>query len=360
MKRFHCSCGAEIFFDNTKCLNCEQDLGFDPATLRMFTIQNAKDGFVTEAGESGPRFRLCEHRPENVLSCNWLIAEDDSHDECVSCRLTRMIPHLSIPKNVKRWRILEDAKKRMIYNLLNNRLTFETREENPEQGLVFDFLEDRRSNPLVSEEHIYTGHNSGVITINAAEADPEYRVAVREEMNERYRTNLGHFRHEIGHYYWMRLIQNTRWEPEFTTIFGDPYWDYDISLKNYYENGPRADWQEYHISAYASMHPLEDWAETWAHYLHMNDALETAVSFNVLKLEFRRDNFRQIFAKWMELAVAMNALNRSVGKFDAYPFVIKHMVYRKLEFIRRVVTEARESAAPAVFSAFGSSGGSIN
>lgn len=350
MIRFHCSCGSEIFFDNTRCLNCGQELGFDPLTLRMFTLQHRKDGTVTEAGVPDVRFRTCAHRSDDALGCNWLIHENDHGSQCISCRLTRTVPFQSIAKNKKRWKVLEHAKRRMIYNLFANNLHFETLMENPETGLVFDFLEDRRSNPEVAAEHIYTGHANGVITVNAAEADPEYRVAVREEMNERYRTNLGHFRHEIGHYYWMKLVENTHWAEPFKDLFGDPAWDYDTALQKYYANGPRADWQDYHISAYASTHPLEDWAETWAHYLHMQDALETAVAFNVINLEFRRDNFRRVFSKWTELTVTMNALNRSIGKFDAYPFVIKHMGFKKLEFVRNVIMETRENRAPAVSS----------
>jgi hypothetical protein len=348
MKRFYCTCGSEIFFDNRVCLHCGQTLGFDPLKLRLFTLQMNNNGTAEEAGvKNGTLYKLCEHSWQDTLECNWLIIREDMHSQCISCRLTRIIPDQSILKNKRRWQVLEAAKRRVLYNLFNNRLTFSSREEDTECGLAFDFLEDKRSNPNVDCEHIYTGHNCGLITINAAEADPEYRVSMREEMNERYRTNLGHFRHEIGHYYWMRLVKGRK-DGEFKALFGDPEADYDKALKNYYAYGPRNDWQEHHISAYASMHPLEDWAETWAHFLHLNDTMETAISFGILNIEFRHDNFREIISKWVELTVTMNALNRSVGKFDAYPFVISNKVFHKLEMVRKIILEEREQKAPAL------------
>jgi hypothetical protein len=271
------------------------------------------------------------------LGCNWLLEPDDYHNQCLSCRLTRTIPIQDNDRNLRRWRILEASKRRLVYNLLDHGLEFETREHNPEGGLAFDFLEDSRSNPNVAADHILTGHNNGLITINAAEADPEFRVSVRESMNERYRTILGHYRHEIGHYYFNKLVMTSDWIKYFIYTFGNPDNDYQAALDRYYKNGPRWDWQYYHISAYASMHPMEDWAETWAHYLHMCDTLETAESFNMTKVNLKHDSFDSIIGRWMDLTVAMNALTRSVGKPDAYPFVIKKHVIEKLGFVHRVV-----------------------
>lgn len=342
MKRFFCSCGAEIFFDNTICIHCGRLVGVDAEGSDMFTLKPKSGGMVAATiGFNTRYYRFCEHRSSDSLGCNLLIRDDDPSTQCVSCRLTRTIPDQSIPRNLIRWRVLESAKRRMVFNLYKNRLRYENRYQNPANGLCFDFLEDRRSNPNVLDEMIYTGHNNGVITINAAEADPQYRVSVREEMNERYRTTLGHFRHEIGHYFWMRLVQGTKWEWSFRQLFGDHTQDYDKALKKYYAEGPSPDWQEDHISAYASMHPLEDWAETWAHYLHMNDTLETAVAFNMLNVNMEDKDFNTVLKKWVELTIIMNALNRSVGKPDAYPFVLSKTVYRKLEFVRDVVVASR-------------------
>jgi hypothetical protein len=342
MKRFFCSCGAEIFFDNTICVACGKLVGIDVVGAEMFTLRHKGKGFLAATVGSNTRYyRFCKHRSPDILGCNLLIREDDPHDQCVSCRLTRTIPVQDIPRNVKRWRTLEEAKRRMVFNMFRHHLPFKSREEDPERGLCFDFLEDRRSNPNVAQEVVYTGHSSGVITINAAEADPEYRVSMREEMNERYRTTLGHFRHEIGHYFFMTLVEGTKWERQFDVLFGNHKADYDAALKEYYANGPAPDWQEHHISAYASMHPLEDWAETWAHYLHMMDTFETAISFDVFNIDIEHSDFRFVIGKWVELTIIMNALNRSVGKPDAYPFVLSSEVYDKLIFVRNVILSVR-------------------
>lgn len=342
MKRFYCSCGAEIFFENNICFNCGKLVGIDIVGSEMFTLKHKGNGLLSATvGMNTRYYRFCKHRSPDTLGCNILVREDDPEEQCVSCRLTRTIPDQSIPRNVKRWRTLEEAKRRMVFNMYRNRLPYQTRTENPVSGLCFDFLEDRRSNPNVYQEIVYTGHSSGVITVNAAEADPEYRASMQEEMNERYRTTLGHFRHELGHYFFMTLVQGTKWERPFDVLFGDHRRDYDAALKDYYANGPAEDWVEHHISAYASMHPQEDWAESWAHYLHMMDTLETAVSFGVVDVDIENGNFRDVIGKWVELTIIMNSLNRSVGKADAYPFVLSGEVYEKLTFIRNVILASR-------------------
>src|SRR5437868_9942335 len=126
-----------------------------------------------------------------------------------------------------------------------------------------------------------TGHKDGIVTMKVEEADDVTRVRVRTQMREPYRTLLGHFRHETGHYYWDRLIANSDWLEPFRGLFGDERASYAEALDRHYQQGAPLDWQPQYVSAYATMHPWEDWAETWAHYLHMMDAVDTALGFGM-------------------------------------------------------------------------------
>jgi hypothetical protein len=272
--------------------------------------------------------RKCEHRTEQ-LQCNWLIDTGSDNKQCLSCSLTRTIPTLEKQENWRRWYKLEVAKRRLLYGLLSLNLPIDGLYTGVESGLVFDFLEDKRTNPSVSLQHVYTGHASGVITLNAAEADRSFREATREAMNEPYRTLLGHYRHEVGHYYWDKLINNTQHYQYFAELFGDDTLDYRSAMDVYYEKGPNADWQESYISAYASSHPLEDWAETWAHYLLIIETLETALSFNLITKLDEEQQLDILMTEWMQLVVVLNALNRSTGSNDPYPFVISDAPLRK-------------------------------
>ena len=179
------------------------------------------------------------------------------------------------PQKLKLWRDLEAAKHRLIFTLIKLDLPMPTRRENPEEGLAFDFLVEEGSTKVL------TGHDEGLVTLNASEADAASRVKLREEMGEVYRTLLGHFRHEIGHYFWDRLVRDGSMLDECRALFGDDRADYQASLEKHYKSGPPADWREHYVSAYATMHPWEDFAETFAHYLHILDALDTASSFGM-------------------------------------------------------------------------------
>lgn len=334
MKRFSCVCGQEVYFDNHYCGACGSELGFDPATQSLITLTPEASGWQATQ-QAAQQFRFCEHRDHEV-QCNWLIPLASSDKQCLSCATTRQIPLLDNPDSWRRWRTLEAAKRRLFYGLLVQQLPIGLKQQ---PVLMFDFLEDQRSNPTVSLEHVLSGHNQGVITINAAEADGSYREAAKEAMNEPYRTLLGHFRHEIGHYYWEVLIKNGQHYASFQQCFGDETTDYRSSLEAHYSNGPGPDWQQEFISAYASAHPLEDWAETWAHYLLMIETLETALSYDVIDRVEGDQDFDKWFGEWLELVRVINALNRSTGQPDAYPFVVSENVRKKLKFIHAVVSQ---------------------
>lgn len=337
MKRFHCSCGQELFFDNSHCNHCGASLGFDAAQLALIAVTEQGD-YLQAQTDPGLRFRRCQlHR--QPVNCNWLIAADDPSIQCIACRLTRTIPDQSYVHNQKRWQVLETAKRRMIYGLLDLKLPF----NQPDHPLQFDFLEDQLSNPEHGFSQVLSGHAGGIITINAAEADGSYREATREAMNEPYRTLLGHFRHEIGHYFWQQ-ISTTSAEANFLALFGDPQQDYPAALEHYYQHGPVENWQENFISAYASAHPLEDWAETWAHYLLMHETLETALAFQVIDAPNDKVPFSTWLSEWLQLVLVLNALNRSIGNTDAYPFLISPGVEKKLQFVDQLVRDWPQSA----------------
>lgn len=335
MKRFYCICGQEVFFHNRQCGQCGRAIAFDPHSRTLYSGQRNDNQFLAELLNGTRRkYRLCDNYQPPV-QCNWLLNEDDSHHQCLSCRTTQTIPDMAQPKNPVRWKRLEQAKRRLFYTLLSLNLDVRSRVESG-QGLAFQFLEDQRTNPNVEIKHVLTGHDNGLITLNAAEADEGFLHTVKDEMNERYRTVLGHFRHEVGHYYWQRLLHNEQLS-EFRKIFGDERTDYQKALKVYYEHGPVPDWQTSFISAYASCHPLEDWAESWAHYLHITDTLETAHFYGLTAYEPSLNDFDVWFSQWGRVVQIMNALNRSMGMADAYPFVLSQEVLNKLRFIDQLV-----------------------
>jgi hypothetical protein len=334
MKRFYCGCGQETFFGNTFCGACGAQLGFDAASQQLLSLTKGDKGWYSAVLNQS--FRFCNNH-FNAVECNWLISNESDAQQCMVCSTTRTIPMLGLEQNWRRWRILEAAKRRLFYGLLQLRLPIKAAHQGFTDGLVFDFLEDQRTNPSVDLAHVLSGHAAGVITVNAAEADDSYREATREAMNEPYRTLLGHFRHEIGHFYWEQLIKDSKQKAVFIDLFGDDQQDYRAKLDIYYVHGPMEDWHCNYISAYASAHPLEDWAETWAHYMLMMETLETALAYGLVEQVDDDQWFENLLSEWMTLAVVMNALNRSTGQSDAYPFVISEPVRAKLRFIHELV-----------------------
>jgi len=342
MKQFKCDCGAVVYFDNTVCLACGKILGFAPDLRAIVALSAADDGGFTVAAAHGARYRQCQNYLEHDV-CNWLVRADEQHELCLACRLNDVIPDLSLPANREKWARVEAAKRRLVFSLLQLSLPVIPKSENAEIGLAFDIMADAPG------MHVFTGHDNGIITLNLAEADPLQREQTRLAMSERYRTLLGHMRHESGHYYWDRLIQGSEHLQKFRELFGDERRDYAEALKAHYES-PVVDWANNFVSAYASSHPWEDWAETFAHYLHMVDTLETAEAFGVrlskgpLSAEV---DFELLLAQFVELTVVLNALNRSMGQNDAYPFAIVAQVKQKLAFVHEVISAPRAVRAAA-------------
>ncbi len=354
MKPFHCdACGGLVFFENNTCGKCGHPLGFLPALLDLSALEPAEgDAFRALAPAARDQtYRRCANGLQHDI-CNWLVPAEDAEPFCVACRLNEMVPDLSVGGNRERWYLLECAKRRLIYTLLKLRLPLDAVATEGRPALRFLFLGDNGN-----AAPILTGHHSGVITLNIAEADDAVREARRVSLHEPLRTLLGHFRHEIAHYYWDRLIAGSGWLERFRTLFGDERDDYAVALKRHYENGPSPDWLERGVSAYASAHPWEDWAETWAHYLHIIDTIETAAGFGLTlrprhpsaesmtadpkKAAKEEAGFDLILATWFPLTYALNSLNRGMGLSDLYPFVLSAAAIEKLRFIHEVVEGSR-------------------
>ena len=344
-------------------MNCKREIGFLPDSLLLTSLDATEDGLwrptATEAG--GALYKKCKNYSEAGV-CNWMVARDAEEAFCASCRLNEIIPDLSTQENRDRWALIEGAKRRLVYSLLRLKLPIASKKDDPERGLAFRFLSDA-VNPDGSKSKVMTGHDNGVITLNVAEADDATREKIRHAMNEPYRTLLGHFRHEIGHYYWDRLVRDTKFLEPFRALFGDDRADYAGALAAYYKSGAPANWQEHHISAYATAHPWEDWAETWAHFLHIQDALEVANDFGLAgkqilpdanekksrkpRLSSQQTTFDEVIGAWSELAVALNSMNRSMGLRDLYPFVLSPGVVAKLHFIYEVIVASDVAIRPA-------------
>ena len=350
MKLFSCpSCDQVVYFTNTLCERCGHALGYEPLSNRMLSLEpDAETGFWVAVGKgaNGERWKYCENYQYGV--CNWLLPSDSPETLSLASRFNKTVPDLTDPENVALWQKIEFAKQRLLYTILRLKLPLMTRAEH-EEGLSFDFLED-----LGDGQKVMTGHDRGHITIALAEADDAEREKRRTAMGEPYRTLLGHFRHEIGHWYWDLLVRDGGALAECRAVFGNDEEDYGQALQNHYANGPKPDWQNEFVSSYAGAHAWEDFAETWAHYLHIIDSLETGGSWGITlqprldregilttDLDFKvyddATTIEQIVEAWTALSSALNSLNRSMGLPDLYPFVLSPAVVGKLGFIHDLV-----------------------
>ncbi len=356
MKLFSCpSCDRVLFFDNTVCTNCGQHVGYSVEARALVAVPadeaNARRPFLASApGARAARYTKCKNFAEQG-TCNWLVLSSDNQDYCRSCRLTETVPDLSDTENRTALQEIERAKRRLVYSLLALELPVVSKNDDPQGGLRFDFLRGTDDKPVM------TGHDEGLITLNVAEANAAFRENMREKMGEQYRTVLGHMRHESGHYYWDRLIRGTPELAAFRKLFGNDEQSYEEAIKRHYEQGAPASWAESFISEYATMHPWEDWAETWAHYLHMVDTLETAKNHGLTvripgnkrstvaadALAFR--DYESLSSGWQAVTIALNELNRSMGMKDIYPFVVSPKVHEKIRFVHDLIRRSAQKSA---------------
>ena len=349
MQSFTCAnCGQLVFFDNSTCLRCGATLGYIRDEQELVAVTPVEGGFE-RIDEPGDVFRSCA----NVITarCNWLLGPDDDSDLCSSCRLTTVRPPDGETEAIAQFADAEMAKRRLLHQLDLLGLPVVGQVDDEERGVAFEFLSSR-------DEKVMTGHDGGVITLDLSESDDAHREFVRQQLDEAYRTVLGHLRHEIGHYYWPRLVVDGGHTEEFRAMFGDERISYQDALDAHYDGDGDDDmaWVDTHVSQYATMHPWEDWAETFAHYLHIRAGLHTARSYGITigepALTAARETYSPdagvavgpIVQAWLGLTLGLNAMSRSIGESDHYPFVLSAEVIAKLDFVHRLVTDP--SAAP--------------
>lgn len=322
MRTFTCAqCGQLLFFDNDRCMRCGSDLAFRPSS--------------GEVERFGPTDRRCANHA--LIGCSWLV--EDGQDRCRSCRLTRTRPPETSRED---WAKAEGAKRQLIFQSMELHLDL--------SRVVFDLKSS-------DHEQVVTGHADGVITIDVNESDDVTRTRAQERMGEAYRTMLGHFRHEIGHYLWTTLVDQQGRHDDFRTTFGDERADYGQSLQTHYGSDPAPGWENAFVSAYATAHPWEDFAETLAHYLHIRAVLQTAASFGISvdgthpvldadpeAVEDTSASIAAIVDQWLPLTYALNAVNRSMGIAPLYPFILAPAVVAKLDWVHGLV-EAEQPTA---------------
>lgn len=333
MRVFGCPhCGAWVEFEDTVCLACRTEIAYDLDA----------DDIVIAAGRALCRFR-------GTLRCSW-VADADGAGACASCVLTTVRPATYTKRVLAELVVAEYAKRRLIRQLRHLILPIVRRRNGI--GLTFELLASSQQG-----EKVVIGHVNGIITVDLDESNDAHREALKARLGEPYRTMLGHFRHEIGHYYWQSLVFGTDRIEGFRERFGDERVDYGMALDAHYGDGANADWQREHISQYATTHPWEDFAETFAHYLHIADALETTDSVGIAvdgptgripdslaetihsrgAAVIARLEMPEVLRRWHGFSLALNAVNRSIGKDDLYPFVITPRIAEKLAWVHELV-----------------------
>jgi hypothetical protein len=359
MQNFHCqSCGQIAFFENVQCVRCGSLLGLLPQSLELAAFSTDGNSW-RRVGANEPRYRQCVNYA-SLRICNGMVMQDDPSPLCRSCRFTMLGPPLDNPLNHIYWYRLELAKRRLLHSLIRLGLPVIPRSDDPANGLAFRFAQYTGRTGVANAQPIITGHDEGVISVNLNEADDVERERMRSALREPYRTLLGHMRHESGHYYWMRLIEHAALREQFCALFGSHQAPYAQALKTYYEHGAPSDWPDHYVSAYCAAHPWEDWAETWAHYLHIDDTIDTAQTcglaliaqapgdphLDLIAAGQWPSGFDELMDRWFPITYALNSLNRSLGLPDAYPFALPDRVRNKLSFIHDVIHSMRVATEP--------------
>ncbi|MFP5486675.1 MAG: putative zinc-binding metallopeptidase, partial [Acidimicrobiia bacterium] len=289
----------------------------------------------------GPTLWRCLN---SAWGCTWMLPADSGETWCRSCRLTRGRPDVDRPDAIEAWMLAEHAKRRLVHQLDELALPIEIVSEARPQGLVFDLV-------FLPGEGGITGHLDGVVTLDLAETDDLHRDRLRHRLGEPFRTVIGHLRHEIGHFYWDRLVGQSDDLKHFRRLFGDERVDYAESVDRYYAHAGAAWDRTRFVTGYAAAHPLEDWAETFAHYLHILDAVDTAVAHDLVPDDSATIlvtdavgtlELVDILSAWRPINSAVNAIAETLGVPAVYPFDPADAVVDKLAFVHAQVAKHTE------------------
>jgi hypothetical protein len=349
VRNFACgTCGSLVFFENSLCSSCGSELGFETDLRTMVVVRDSA------AEIEGHTWLRCANA---FWGCNWLVRDDAGSGFCVSCRLTRTRPANDDTIALEQLQLAGYPKRRLMFQILEQGIPYVPYYETAGVGLAFDLLS------TASGERVMTGHLDGVITLDLEEVDDPYREQLRVAFNEPYRTMLGHFRHEIGHYYWQFLVSGSDRIDDFRSVFGDERASYQDAIDRHYRDGAPDGWHRDFVSEYATMHPWEDFAEVFAHYLHITDTLQTAAATGLLidgsatisgldddlerpRLDYTDAGIGEILRVWHAFTVAFNEINRSMGMRDVYPFTLSPAVDSKLAWVHELVADAVRRARP--------------
>jgi len=351
MDTFQCTCGGRLFFNNTVCIGCRSEVAWCEACRKVTPIVAVENRYRCANPKCGATVAKCNNFAVEAV-CNRVLAVDPAVRPvaanpltgvglCKACRLNNIIPDLSVEGNRRRWAKLELAKRQLLYQLDELGLRYAPEDGGGEKPLQFDFK------ATTTEESILTGHANGLITINISEADPVERERLRKQMHEPHRSLIGHFRHEIGHYYWMTLVAS-KCEDQCAAVFGDHRATrYAEALEKHYDGGPVPGWQGSFVSAYATVHPWEDFAETWGFYLDMWEVLTTMHHhLPELAADPKSLPVEALARTYQQLGVFFNEVNRAMGLKDLVPEVITDAVARKLAFIHDLIQGKPVPAVP--------------
>ncbi|MCC9601199.1 putative zinc-binding peptidase [Stieleria sp. JC731] len=333
MRTFQCGCGADLFFHSAHCISCGRMVS-RCASCQTVTSVDQNTGTCDSCST---KLEPCKNRVDHEV-CNGTVLNESNETHCRYCTLNRVIPDLSLEGNLEKWRLAERAKQRVLFDIDRIGLPIDDDDTLP---LVFEFK-------TAEKEPVSTGHADGVITLDLAEADSVHRERTRVQFGEPHRTLVGHFRHELGHYFWQKCVLPGRIEL-FRELFGDernP--SYAEARDQYYNQRAPANWQQAYVSEYATMHPWEDFAETFNAYLDMIAIARTFGHFQKGGYAINEENFDFLITDYRNIGIMANELNRDMGLLDLVPEVFTPPVIEKMRFIHEMARRQTEpSGSPA-------------